>query len=122
MKTVTSKGLQIIAIVTMLGVAAVLLIQRFGPFPRQMENMAAARQHIQILRPALQQDSRFTNIVLHPFTGAGGSLLVSGELLSDAALTDLKQVVVTSKPPVEIVYHVYVIPLELQDEIRKTNK
>ena len=120
-KPVTSRGLQIIAIVTMLGVAAVLLIQRFGPFPRQMENMAAAEQHIQILRPMLQQDSRFTNIALHPFTGAGGSLSVSGELLSDRDLADLKQMVVTSKPPVEVVYHVFVIPPELQEEMRKTN-
>ena len=119
---VTSKGLQIIAVVAMLGVAAVLLIQQFGPFPRQMRNMAAAEQHIQTLRPMLQQDARFTNIALHPFTGAGGSLSVSGELLSDKDLADLKQIVATSKPPVEIFYRVNVIPPELQDELRKTTK
>src|SRR6185436_18657088 len=119
MKPVTSKGLQIIAIVTMLGVAAVLLIQRFGPFPRQMENMAAAEQHIQVLRPMLQQDPRFTNIALHPFTGAGGSLSLSGELLSDRDLADLKQLVETSKPPMKVVYHVTVIPPELLEDRKK---
>ena len=118
-KSLTSRGLQIIAIVTMLGVAAVLLIQRFGPFPRQMENMAAAEQHIQVLRPMLLQDSRFTNIALHVFTGAGGSLSLSGELLSDRDLEDLKQIVETSKPPVEVVYHVTVIPPELLEDWKK---
>ena len=122
MKPVTSKGLQIIAIVTMLGVAAVLLIQRFGPFPRQTENIAAAEQHIEVLRPMLQRDPRFSNIVMHSHTAAGGSLLVYGQLFSDEALTDLKQIVVTSKPPVEVVYHVYLVPPELQDQIGKTNK
>ena len=121
-QAVTPRGLQIIAIVTMLGVAVVLLIQRFGPFPRQMQNMAAAEQHIRILRPVLQQDSRFTNIMLDAFSGAGGSLAVSGELLSDKDLADLKQIVATTKPPVEVVYQVVVIPPELLDEMRKTNK
>jgi len=105
----------------MLGIAVVLLIQQFGPFPRQMENMAAAEQHIHILRPMFQQDSRFTNIVLYPFTGAGGSLSISGELLSDKDFADLKQVAGTSKPPVAVVYNVFVVPPELQEEIRKTN-
>jgi len=121
-KPVTARGLQIIAIVTMLGVAAVLLIQRFGPFPSQMARMAQAEQHIQILRPMLQSDARFTNITLHPFTGAGGSLSLSGELLSESDLAELKQIVLASKPPVEVVYRVYVIPPELQDERRKTNR
>ena len=118
-KPVTSRGLQIIAIVTMLGVAAVLLIQRFGPFRRQMENMALAEQHIQVLRPMLLQDSRFTNIALHAFTGSGGSLSLSGELLSDRDLADLKHIVETSKPPVEVVYHVTVIPPELLEDWKK---
>jgi len=53
---VTSKGIKIIAIVTMLGVASVLLIQRFGPYPRQMANMAAAEKHISILLPILRRE------------------------------------------------------------------
>ena len=117
---ITSKGLQIIAIITMLGVAAVLLIQRFGPYPRQMQNIAAAEQHIQILRPMLQQDSRFTNIAVHVFTGAGGSLALSGELYSDRDLADLKEVVQSSKPPVEVVYHVFVVPPELLEDWKKS--
>ena len=116
---VTSRGLQIITFVTVIGVAAVLLSQRFGPFPRQMQNMAAAGRHLSILLPVLQQDSRFTNIALHPFSGSGGSLSVSGELFSDKDLLDLKQKVEASKPPVEVVYHVVIIPPELQDEMKK---
>jgi hypothetical protein len=119
---VTPKGLQIIAVVTMLGVAAVLLIQRFGPYPRQMANMAAAKEHIEILRPMIHQDARFTNIKLYPFTGRGGSLSVSGELLSDRDLADLKEIVERSKPPVQIAYHVGVIPPGLLDELSRTNK
>ncbi|MBI5384347.1 MAG: hypothetical protein HZA90_06625 [Verrucomicrobia bacterium] len=117
---VTSKGLRIIAIITILGVATVLLIQRFGPYPRQMQNMAAAGQHIQILRPMLQQDSRFTNIALHAFTGVGGSLSLSGELYSDRDLAHLKQLVQASKPPVEVVYHVFVVPPELLEDWKKS--
>jgi len=119
-KPVTSKGLQIIAIVTILGIVGVLLSQLFGPFPRQMRNMAAAEQHIYMLRPMLQQDTRFTAIALHPFTGSGGSLSVSGELGSERDLSALKQLVASSQPPVEIVYHVSVIPPELMD-LLKTN-
>ena len=118
---ITSRGLQIIAIVTMLGVAAVLVIQRFGPFPRQMQNMAAAERHIEILRPLLQQDFRFTNIALYPFSAAGGSLSVSGELVSEQDLSDLKQLVDRSRPPVEVVYSVSVIPHELL-QLQKTTE
>jgi hypothetical protein len=119
---VTSRGLQIIAIVTMLGVAAVLLIQRFGPFPRQMENIAAAEQHIQVLQPMLRQDPRFTNIALHSFTGSGGSLMVAGGLFSETDLQDLKKLVEASKPPVTVVYNVIVCPPELRQELSGTNK
>ena len=124
-KPVTSRGLQIIAIVTILGVATVLLIQRFGPFPRQMRNMAAAEQHIQILLPKLHQDARFTNIVLHSYTGSGGSLMVSGELFSESDLQELKTMVEVSKPPVKVVYYVPVYPPESRQDLENqvaTNK
>src|SRR6266404_3464340 len=106
---VTSKGLQRIVIITILGVAAVLLIQRFGPFPRQMANIAAAERHIPKLLPMLQKDSRFISIKLHSFTGSDGSLMVSGELFSESDLQDLKKIVEASKPPVAVVYNVPVL-------------
>jgi hypothetical protein len=83
-----------------------------------MQNMAAAEEHVHVLRPMLQQDPRFTNIALHPFTAAGGSLSVSGELPSELELSDLKQLVASSKPPVQVVYDVRVTPPEVLEMIR----
>jgi len=48
-------------------------------------------------------------------------LLVTGELLSEDALRDLKRVVEASKPPVAVLYHVDVIPPELLQELSKPN-
>ena len=120
-KPITASGLKIIALVTVLGIAAVLLVWRFGPLPRQLKNMAAANQHIQILRPMLDQDARFTNVKLHTYSAAGGSLLLAGELLSDGDLADLKQIVLASKPPVEVVYQVYIFPPELLELRKRTD-
>ena len=118
---VTSQGLRMIELITVLGAAAVVfLVQEYG-FPQQVRNMAAADRHIPFLLPMLQKDSRFTNIIVHTFTGANGSLLVTGELLSEDALRDLKRVVEASKPPVAVLYHVDVIPPELLQELSKPN-
>jgi hypothetical protein len=116
---VTSKGLKIIAVLTVLAAVAVwFLVQQFG-YPRQRANMAAADKHIPILLPMLQKDSRFTNITVHTFTGANGSLFIAGELPAESDLRDLKQMVEASKPPVAVVYHVDIIPPELLQELSK---
>lgn len=74
--------------------------------------MAAAEKHILVLRPILQLDRRFKTLRLAPFTGADGSLLVFGDLDSKKDLEDLKQIVGTSNPPIEVVYWVTYIPLQ----------
>lgn len=68
----------------------------------------------------LQQYARFTNITLYAFTDSEGSLSVSGELPLERHMSELKQVVASSKPPVEVVYFVSVIPPEVL-ELLKTN-
>ena len=84
--------------------------------------MAVAEEFVQFVQPIVRKDSRFTNIALHPFTGSGGSLSVSGELLSDKDAQDLKRIIETNKPPVTVIYRVVVIPLELQEEIKKADQ
>lgn len=117
---VTSKGLRIIPIVTILGVAAVLLIQRFDPFLRQVENRETALQHIQVILPMLQRDSRFTRLWLRPSPDSDSSIAISGKLFSEADLQELKKIVEASRPPVTVVYHVKVLPPELRPELGKT--
>ena len=117
---VTSKGLRVIVFVIIIGLVIVILTQKFGPYPRQMENMAAAKKHALILLPMIQKDSRFSNITADAFTGgADGSLAIFGELFSDKDLQDLKNIVESSKPPVEVVYFVKVYPAEFRQELER---
>jgi hypothetical protein len=112
---VTPKGLKKIAFITFVGIIVVAVFKQFVPYTvdkRQLANLAAAEQHTPILRAVLQRDLRFTNVTVYVFTGAGGSLQLHGELLSARDLADLKELVQKTKPPVEVLYDVFVIPPE----------
>src|ERR1043165_2966926 len=103
---ITSKGFRIIAVVVIFSVIAVLLIQRFGPFAEQRKNMAAAEQHISLLRPIFASDQRFTNIVASMNTAEDGCLFIRGELPAEKDLEDLKQRINNTRPPVKVFYRI----------------
>jgi hypothetical protein len=116
---VTTKGLRIIAIVTVIcAIATFVLVELYG-YPSQARNMAAAERHIPILLPLLQKDSRFTNFTVSVFTGQNGSLIIDGQLYSEKDLQDLKKMVDSSSPPVAVVYNVRVYPPEYRQELEK---
>jgi hypothetical protein len=111
---ITSKGLQVIAAITMLGVALVLLTQYFGPYPRQLRTLAAMREHLAILRPVIEKDPRFTNVVINPSTAC--KYFITGELESEKDITDLERIIAESRPPVPSIFKVYVLPPEFRQQ------
>lgn len=88
-----------LVIVVLAIVAAVLYYPHSQP-----GRMANAERHIPILREALSRDPRFRSVQLEPFTGRGGSLLVTGTLASKAEQDALVTAVGQTNPPVEVVY------------------
>jgi len=119
---VTFKGLKTIAAITLFGIVAVAIFKHFVPYTidrQQMENMAAAEKHLPLLRQVIGKDVRFTNVTAIVFSGDEGCLMIEGEVHTDRELEDLKQLVVSSKPPVHTLYQVDVMPLELHEEVQK---
>lgn len=71
--------------------------------------MRLATQQIPVLKPRLA-DPRFARVRLIVATGAGGSLLVIGEVASQADADALNALVKQSNPPCPVVFHVLVLP------------
>jgi hypothetical protein len=98
-------SLRNIAIVTIGLLVVVLALQVWSG--QQARHMARAADHIKLLQPRLAQDSRFRDIQLMPYTAEGGSLMIQGEVASDADRSDLERVVRDSHPPVKVVFGVW---------------
>lgn len=95
----------IITIILLLGLAGIIYTVRHGPLTHQIRNLKAAELHIPILQPLLNQDARYAGLKAGIWTGEGGCLCVHGILNSEAELPDLKKLVMASKPPVGVIYH-----------------
>ena len=76
--------------------------------------MQAAREHIRVLKPLLENDSRFAAVELLSNTAHNGSLRISGEVESQDAEAALKTIILKSKPSVHVEYAVLVIPPEVK--------
>lgn len=116
------KGLQITALLVIIGVSASELshrVQERRLTAVQLANMAAAEGHLPTLLTLLKHDGRFDEIALNEFSGSGGSILVSGTVESEDELQSLKATVLSSNPPVTVVYHVDVMPPELKKQIEQ---
>jgi hypothetical protein len=105
-----SKGLRIITVVAIVGIAFVLVTRHFGPAARQADNLALARAHAARLQPQVRNDVRFADISLGANTGDGGSLWVYGSLASQQESNDLRRVVEASLPPVPVRYDLRMVP------------
>jgi hypothetical protein len=118
---ITPRGLKKIAAITLVGIVVVMIFKHFVPytFDKQAVNIAAAKQHIPILKPLIENDGRFTNIILSQFTGSGGSLCISGDVFTDKDLSDLKRLVDSSSPPTAIVWEVQVLSQSKRDLLKK---
>ena len=111
-RLVTSKGLQAIVLVAIVGVAVVFLTRHFGPAASQEKNLEAAREHASRLEPDIRRDSRFADIRLGAYTGDGGCLWVRGFLTSDQQSNELSRLVEASHPPVPVRYDIQILPPE----------
>jgi hypothetical protein len=79
------------------------------PFSRaaaQQHNLNLAREHAELVAPIFREDYRFFQVRLSETTAGGGTLLVSGHVSSDEDLADLKALVKTTHPPVDITWAV----------------
>ena len=72
----------------------------------QRQRMVLAADHIKLLQPLLDRDERFRDVDLYPYTARHGTLGVGGEIEGAEALADLREIVLSSEPPVEVVWHV----------------
>ena len=109
---ITSRGLGLIAVVVIVGVAFVLLSKHFGPAARQADNLALARAHATRLEPQVRSDARFADIQLGANTGDGGCLWIYGSIISEQQSNDLRQIVEASHPPVPTRYDLRLVPPE----------
>lgn len=107
---VTAKGIRAIALVTLVGLAFVLLTRFFGPAASQRHNLDAASAHALKVLPLVQRDLRFTNVTLDMFTCGDGGLWVHACLRSDRDSNDLVRLVESTHPPVPTRYEIYIDP------------
>ncbi len=91
-------------------VVATAIYYPFSPAGRQSQNMKLASQHIAVLKPQLAADRRFAAVDLAVFTGAGGSLIVRGNVATQADADAAKSLVKQSHPPCPVVFDVRVRP------------
>jgi hypothetical protein len=70
----------------------------------QLINMRHARQHLPIVRQALDAHAEFRQIRVIVFTDAGGSLLIQGVLPSKADADRVCEIIDSTKPPVTVKY------------------
>ena len=109
---ITSRGLRIIVVLAIVGIALVLITRYFGPAARQADNLALARAHAAQLQPQVRGDARFANISLGANTGDGGSLWVYGSITTEQQSNDLRRLVESSHPPVPVRYDLRMVPSE----------
>ncbi len=81
----------------------------FAPGTVQARHMRAVDRFLPSLRPAVEGDPRFKVVELHTYTGSDGSLLVRGEVDSDADLAALREIVDQFRCPRPIEWRVEVI-------------
>ena len=104
MKTRTSMAVAGLAVIATLGVWQVFTGNTFF---RQKRNMERAREHIPVVRAALDSIPEFKHLDVGVYTGSGGSLAVAGDLPSNSDVERVRQIVEATKPPVQVSYRIY---------------
>ena len=97
-------------------IAAVLicfaLYDPFSPAARQKANMQRAETQLPVIRRHLETDKRFANLQLAVTTARDGAIVVIANVSSETDLADLRSLVASTSPPVDVVWHVLAIPPE----------
>jgi hypothetical protein len=109
-QTSTFNGTLILLIVASLAAAAMLLPRfahdRYAEL--QTRNLVFADRYIRAIYPALQNDTRFREVTASTFTGADGSVMITGRVASEAGFSDLKRIIEQSQPRITILVTVSV--------------
>ena len=87
-------------------VVVVAIYYPFSPGAIQRRNMAKAEAYIPTIQAALGNLPRFSRVVLRTATAHDGCLLVAGQVPTNADRDELRKIVMTTAPPVEVVFHV----------------
>jgi len=87
--------------------AAALAYLFFGPTAvRQNINLRNAREHIKVLEKATSEYPEFDKVILTWYTGAGGCIIIMGEISSERDAELLVKVIQDTKPPVTVKYYI----------------
>jgi hypothetical protein len=114
-----SRHLKIAIVLFVAAIGTIYFCYPYTPAGRQALNMASAERHIPKVRALIGKDARFRDVWLAPYTGFGGSLTVSGYVDSTGDLTDLKRLVESTEPPVNVSYGISVGPKPAEPVQRK---
>jgi len=74
----------------------------------QERHMRKARAHLPVVTQAISARPEFAHVTAGVGTGAGGSILVAGRVVSQSDLESLRQCVASTQPPVTVSYSVSV--------------
>ena len=73
-------------------------------FFRQLRNLRKADEHVPVVRQKLDVLPEFRHLRVARYTGAGGSLIVYGDVRSEDDVKRVKEIVVQTAPPVTVIY------------------
>lgn len=83
----------------------------------QERNMAKAREHAQLVNRRLRENVRLEHVEASEFTMHDGCLLVSGYVVSESDLENVRVLVQNSDPPTFVKYDVQVVTQQQLEEI-----
>ena len=101
------KRLPRVAKIIIVGVALIIATW-FSPLGLQKRNLIAAQRHVNLIVPRVRADSRFQKVRVITYTGNYGCLWIGGSVNSRAEAEALKDLVVSTNPPVATRFMVFV--------------
>lgn len=109
---IIKKGLGLIIIITLIGIAFVKWAQVSGPFAQQMKRLALAQAHADKYQAVIKANKKFEFVGLGAYTGDDGCFFVHGVVGSTNDLNELKAIIERTNPPVPTKWLVIVQEME----------
>ena len=118
-KSRTRLLLIIFAVIAVLGAVEVFT----GPtVVHQLINMRHARQHLPVVRQALDAFTEFRQLQIYVVTGGGGTLSICGYLRTEAEASRVREIVNATKPPLPVHFNLWVVTNEADRLVIWPNK
>ncbi len=99
---------KVVALAVALAIPTYGAVYCFGGYYARDRAMARAEQHILLIQPLLDAEHRFADVALGADYRGPGGLSVTGDLATSADFEVLREIVLSSKPPVLVRYHVMI--------------